>query len=142
MIGIDVLNRVKFTDDDGIMHLFTPEEQGRESLLRFRYLLTKIEYHTGPGYKHLHVLEKGQTFADAFDNSSIQENLYTLEGANRDFKISIWSPDLLEGMSIENFFGDEKAWEKNAEDWSKINCINDVGWTRETVKIVNGGRFK
>ena len=209
MTEIDVLNGVKFTGDDGIMHLFPPEKECQESFLRFRYLLTEIDaetrdsllqldctireraffipdggislykdvYRLDPvafvqfgngdcrndieenlrllGYSgeeiafrlwgtkdffkfipmidtnHLYSLEKGETFADAWRSLGVVET---------DFKISVWSPDLTEGMSLENFFGDEKAWEKERRDYDRINCINDVGWTLETIKIIKGTR--
>ena len=224
MTEIDVLNGVKFTDDDGIMHLFPKEEEGRNKMLSFRYFLTGSEANSdcseipitafycvikentfsirddGVGfYKDLYrlappafiskksreeikgilqllgysdkeiearfktlskvipelreanpketiisytgpidlegfvcVLSRGQTYVDAFRK---------VECWTGDLDVVILSPDIMEGISIEDFFGDREDWKKVLEDdyydgLEEIDCTIKLRWGYQPYKTV------
>lgn len=213
MTEIDVLNSVKFTDENGVMHLFPQEEQGRESFLRFRYALTEVSatdcfkpdytltcsilekvffipdggsslykdlYRLDPislftigdsaicykklakdglavlGYssdeieeklkiEHFYkyipvmdsdnmiILEEGQTYADAYGCDNEGSQTFWEDG----YQGIILATDLVNGMSIVDFFGDEKAWERFDNIFDKVVCkIDTQGYTRKTVKTL------
>ncbi|EOW5480660.1 hypothetical protein ACOXQX_004358 [Escherichia coli O169] len=226
MTEIDVLNSVKFTDGNGVMHLFPEEEEGRNSFLPFRYIMTKTETATedngalellcsirereffipdgginiykdlycldplaflleGNGYVRywfkeklellgyssdeienrvinneyffkfvpviddaadLLLLESGQTYADAFNGrASIIDGKgyqpYTLKEKYHlrwvpEFECSIWSPDLMNGISITDFFGDREDWKKELKECEKIKCCIDTLYEIKTVKVI------
>lgn len=223
MKEIDTLNSVKFTDGNGVMHLFPEEEEGNNNLLPFRYIKTAVwiedyegekpeidctirerEFFIPDGgisiYKDLYlldpvafvlygngyswdkaenglemlgyssdeieekiietanyfkyipvldeffILEKGETYADAYSGNvwgndlgwsktcNIQRGDRLIQ--NENFRISIWSPDLMDGISLADFFGDENDWKKELKVYDKINCRNDVVWDWDAVKVL------
>lgn len=224
MKEIDILNNVKFTDGNGVMHLYPEEEEGKSNLLSFRYFLTGSEANSddacipitafycvikentfsirddGVGfYKDLYrlappafiskksqeeikgilqllgysdkeiearfktlskvipelreanpqetiisysgpvdlddfvcVLRKGQTYVDAF----IKVGCWT-----GDLDVVILSPDIMEGISIEDFFGDREDWGKVLEDdyydgLEEIDCVIKLRWGYQPYKTV------
>lgn len=213
MKEIDLLSAVKFTDESGVMHLFPQEEKGRESFLRFRYVLTEVSatdcykpdytltcsiiekeffipdggsslykdlYRLDPislftigdnfscykklakdglavlGYslneieerlkiEHLYkyipvmdsdnliILEEGQTYADAFECDNGGSQSFWEDG----YQGTILATDLVNGMSIVDFFGDENAWDHFNNIFDKVVCkIDTRGYTRKTVKTL------
>lgn len=213
MNAINVISDVKFTDENGIMHLFPQEEQGRESFLRFRYVLTEVSatdcfkpdytltcsilekvffipdggsslykdlYRLDPitlftigdnfscykklakdglallGYSrdeieerlkiehlfkyipivdsdNLIILEEGQTYADAFGCDNEGSQSFWEDG----YQGAILATDLVNGVSIVDFFGDENDWERFNNIFDKVICkIDTRGYTRKTVKTL------
>lgn len=78
MTEIDILNNVKFTDGNGVMHLFPEEEEGDNNFLPFRYVVTDSDLKFN---KHDHYLRcpiRERVFFIPDNGVNIYKDLYIL----------------------------------------------------------------